>query len=168
MAMEPARSDSALIESALDAARVVDDYVRGVVGVSAGDIGGGEDVKRRWSDRVFGKWVYSQRHVVSGMAGMYGHDQLRKASTATSDLIDAVERLGGSGSQLSRETYDELANIGVDQLPDLLVRADPSPTSVDVTRIHQRLSRIIGALNAARSRAMLAEMRRQSGGQPGD
>jgi hypothetical protein len=168
MAMDDARSDSALIESALDAAHVIDDFVCGVAGLSRGDIGGDDDVRRRWSDRVLGKWLYNQRHVVHGMAGAYAHDQLHKAAKASADLVEAVNRLAEAGSEHLRGTSDELGAIGVEQLPAWLDRADPSPKSADVQRIHQQLSRIIGTLNAARSRAVLAEMRRRSGGQLGD
>ena len=152
------RSDTALIETALDAARVVDDFVRGVVGLAEGEIGGAGDVKRRWTDRVFGKWVYSERHVVHGMAGAYGHDQLRKASTASRDLLEAVAELGASPSPLARSTAAELA-ASVADLPELLLAAEPGPGSPDVLRIHQRLNGAIGVLNNARSRALLAEMR---------
>lgn len=154
-----ARTETALIDTALDAARVVDDYVRGVVGLAQGEIGGADDVKRRWSDRVFGKWVYSQRHVVHGMAGAYGHDQLRKAAAACTDLIDAVTALGRSTSPLARSIGDELAAIGVADLPELMLDAEPGPGSPDVLAIHRRLSRILGVLGTARTRALLAVMR---------
>jgi hypothetical protein len=160
-----ARTDVASIETALDAARVVDDFVRGVVGLGEGEIGGAGDVKRRWTDRVFGKWVYSQRHVVHGMAGAYGHDQLRKASIAAADLTDAVAELARSDSALARSTADEVAP-SVSDLPELLLAAEPGPGSSDVLLIHQRLNRVIGVLSNARTRALLAEMRASGDADP--
>ena len=91
-----------MIETALDAARVVDDFVRGVVGLGEGEIGGAGDVKRRWTDRVFGKWVYSQRHVVHGMVARQPPRQA--AAQKRNAIRDAPRRRRGSAGVGSRTT----------------------------------------------------------------
>ena len=66
--MDDRLGDVALIELALDAARVVDDFVRSVVELAGGELGGGRDVHRSWTQRKLGSWLYGERDLARGFA----------------------------------------------------------------------------------------------------
>ena len=97
-------SDLALIEVALDAARVVDDFVRSVVELAGGELGGGRDVHRSWTQRKLGSWLYGERDIARSFASLHDRDQLLKAAGAADELVAAVEALGTGGVAASAPT----------------------------------------------------------------
>jgi hypothetical protein len=150
------RRDSVLIDAALDAARVTDDFVRGVVGLGGGRIG---DDKQRMSlkDRILkGR---GQRGVVMAMTAQYAPEQLRKAAIQATELVAAVDDLGGAWTPPALDAAGQLSALGVQQIPEILRDPDVGARSPALRDVHDRLGRAISVLNEARSKVILIEMR---------
>lgn len=154
-------SDSLLIEIALDAARVTDDYVRGVLDLRWGRAGGDEHLRRGWR-----RWVglpaqrlYGERQVVQGMAAQYAPEQLGKAARQADDLVVAVAELASAWTAPAQAASAALAQVGLREIPDILRRASGGSLSPEVRDVHGRLSRAIALLNDARAQVIVAEMR---------
>lgn len=150
------RRDSALLELALDAARVTDDYVRGVLENTTGTAGGSEHVRRgRFMGALAAIGLFGERPVVRAMGARYGPEQLRKAAEPAEDLVAAVAALADAWTPAARGAVGRLAALGLADLPELL-------RDGDVTRagdVHERLTRAIATMNEARTAAVLFEMR---------
>lgn len=159
-------SDVTRLDLAIDAGRVVDDYVRGVVEMTGGDLGGRHDQGRNWTQRVLGKVVHSEEHVVQGMSGIYGPEQLRKAADAADEFVAAVDDLGTATLEPAREAHAAVTELGVRNMPAAL--RDPEIEAPGVAELHDQLSKALGVLGEARSRALLAEMRAEHPGNPAD
>lgn len=159
-------SDVTRLDLALDAGRVVDDFVRGVAEMTGGDLGGARDQGRNWTQRVLGKVVHSEEHVVQGMSGIYGPEQLHKAADAADEFVTAVDDLGNATLQPARDAYASVIELGVRDMPDAL--RDPEIEAPAVVKIHDQLAKILGVLGEARSHAVLAEMRAERPGNPAD
>jgi hypothetical protein len=156
------RRDAAIIELAIDAARVTDDFVRGVLENAAGTAGGAQHVDRGWRrfTHLAGRTFGGERSVVRGMAARYGPEQLRKAAEAADDLAVALRELARAGAPAAREAFTRIAALGADGLPGLLRDPATTPESPALRDAHDRLSRTLAILNEARTAAILAEMRR--------
>ncbi len=153
----PDRRDSALIEAAADAARVTDDFVRGVIGLADGQIGD-DNQQHSWLQRRL-RGRGGQRSVARGMGALYAHDQLRKAATEADEFVAAVQALAGAWTPPALDAHGRLAALRVEEMPVTL--RDPQVTSGSpaLRDVHDRLSRSIGILTEARTKAVLAEMR---------
>lgn len=152
--------DLVLLDEALDAARVVDDYVRGVIGLGDGRWGGVDDRKPSWSQRLFGKPSWSKEHQLARMmGGSFGSEQLRKAAIAAEDLVDAVARLGAATGPELIAVRSDLAAAGIDELLATLRDPDVTASSPRLREAHIVLTRSIGRMNEARTKLLLAQMR---------
>lgn len=152
------RRDSALIDEALDAARVTDDFVRGVLENSSGRAGGSEHIDRGWR-RFLGLGGVAEKSVVRAMAAQYGPEQLRKAANAADELVEAVRELAIAWTPPAQAAATRIGELGIEELPAILRRSDTTPGSPAVRDVHERLSRTMAALNEARTQAVLAEIR---------
>lgn len=150
--------DLALIELALDAARVVDDFVRSVVELAGGELGGGRDVHRSWTQRKLGSWLYGERDIARGFASLHDRDQLLKAARAADELVAAVAALGNGGLTASRARA-AAAETGVETIPATLRKPELRGSSPELVSLHAQLARVIGVLNEARTRALLETLR---------
>jgi hypothetical protein len=151
-------SDLALIELALDAARVLDDFVRSVVELAGGELGGGRDVHRSWTQRKLGSFVYGERQIARGFASLHDRDQLRKAAAAADELVAAVEALGTGGVAAARARA-AAAEAGVETIPGILRQPELRGSSPELGGLHTQLARVISVLNEARTRALLETLR---------
>lgn len=153
----PDRRDSALIDDAIDAATVTDDFVRIVLQNMSGTAGGSEHVDRGWR-RVLhvggGRWS-GERAVVRGLGAQYAPEQLRKAGAAARDLVTAVAALADAWTPAAIEATARLAALSLDELPWILADGDTARAG----EVHERLSRAVAILNEARTRTILHEMR---------
>jgi hypothetical protein len=150
--------DLALIELALDAARVVDDFVRSVVELAGGELGGGRDVHRSWSQRMLRGWLYGERDIARGFASLHDRDQLLKAARAADELVAAVEALANGGLAATRARA-AAAETGVETIPATLRQPALRGSSPDLVSLHAQLARVISVLNEARTRALLETLR---------
>lgn len=154
------RRDSALLDEALDAAKVTDDFVRGVLENASGKAGGSDQVDRGWRKYLhLGGRLSGERSVVRGMAGQFGPEQLRKAANAADELVAAVDAVALGWTPAALEAAGRLGALHLEELPGVL--RDPSTTSQSAALrdVHDRLSRAIAVMNEARTRAILHEMR---------
>lgn len=149
--------DVALLGTAIDAATVTDDFVRGVIGVGEGRIGD-DNQQHSWLQRVFRGRV-GQRSIVRGMAGVYAGEQLRKAAAEAEQLVRAVHDLASAATPPALDAYRELMSLRIDELPDHLRHPRLTSRSEELRDVHARLSRTVGVLADARGRVVLAEMR---------
>jgi hypothetical protein len=133
-------SDLSLIDTALDQARVVDDFVRGVITLADGRLGGVDERGGTWSERLT-KRLPGGRSLARALGASYGPEQLRKAANAT--------------------------EAGVEALPGLLRQPDVTASSPGLREAHATLSRTIGILTEAKARALLADMRAARRDEPG-
>ena len=156
--MDDQLSDLALIELALDAARVVDDFVRSVVELAGGELGGGRDVPKSWTQRTLGSWLYGERDIARGFASVHDREQLRKAAAAADELVTAVQRLS-SGGAVASGACAAVAELQVETIPATLRRPDVRGSSPELRDVHSQLARVITILHEARSRALLEAMR---------
>jgi hypothetical protein len=156
----------------IDAARVVDDFVRSIVELAGGELGGGRDVSRNWTQRALGGWIYGERHIARQMSGSHGREQLLKAAVAADELIVEFERLSEARTEPARMARGAAAGLGIADLPAMLRDPGLDPASREAAHVHLQLSRIIAVLHEARTKVMLAEMRSQppggQSGKPGD
>jgi hypothetical protein len=153
----PERRDSALIDAAIDAATVTDDFVRGVLQNMSGTAGGSEHVDRGWRRllQLGGGRFSGERAVVRGFGAQYAPEQLRKAGDAAQDVVDAVAALVDAWTPSAVEATTQLAALALDELPGLLRDGDV----IHAREAHERLSRAVAILNGARTRTILHEMR---------
>ena len=143
-------SDLALIEIACDAARVVDDFVRSVVELAGGELGGGRDVHRSWTQRKLGSWLYGERDIARRFASLHDRDQLLKAAGAADELVAAVEALGAGGVAATRGD-SPAGEAGVATIPASLRRPELRGSSPELGGVHAQLARVITVLNEART-----------------
>lgn len=151
------RRDTALLDDAIDAAKVTDDYVRGVLENMGGRAGGSEHVDRGWRRflQLGGGRISGERAVVQAFGARYAPDQLRKAAAAAEELVDAVAALAGAWTPAAAEAIPKLAALALDELPPMLRDGDPARARA----VHERLSSALAIMNDARGRAILFEMR---------
>lgn len=156
------RRASAIVELAIDAARVADDFVRGVLENAAGAAGGAQQVDRGWRRfaNMAGQTFGGERSVVRGMAARYGPEQLRKGASAADELVELVNGLAALDAPPVREAVDRLAGLDLAALPAALRDPATTPGSDALRDVHERLSRTVAILNEARTKAILLEMRR--------
>lgn len=156
------RRDSALIELAIDAARVTDDFIRGVLENASGRAGGSDQVDRGWRRflHLGGGTFSGEKSVVRAMGAQYAPEQLRKAANAADELVAAVHDLAGAWTPPAQDAVARLGALAIDEIPWLLRRPDLRGGSAEVRDVHERLSRTIAALNEARTQAILIEIRR--------
>ena len=154
--MNERRRDSALIDAALDAARLTDDFVRGVVGLGGGRIG---DDKHHMSlrDRILkGR---GQRGIVMAMTAKYAPEQLRKAAIQADELVAAVDDLADAWAPPALDAAGQLGALGVRYIPEILRDPDIGARSPALRDVHDRLGRAISVLNDARAKVTLIELR---------
>ena len=156
--MDDQLGDLALIELALDAARVVDDFVRSVVELAGGELGGGRDVHRSWTQRKLGSWLYGERDLARGFASLHDREQLRKAADAADELVVAVQRLS-SGGAVASGARAAVAELGVATIPATLRQPEVRGASPGLRDVHAQLARVTNVLHEARTRALLEAMR---------
>jgi hypothetical protein len=162
-------SDLALLDAALDAGRVVDDYLRSVIGLGDGRWGGIDDRKPSWYQKVLGRATWTKEHQLARMyGGAYGPEQLRKAAKASQELVDAVAALGTATDPSVVAVHAELRDLGVDRLPTDLRDPDVTATSPSLRDAHLTLTRAIGRMNEARTKVLLAQMRANRPADSGD
>ena len=154
--MNDRRRDSVLVEAALDAARVTDDFVRGVLGLGVGQIGDDNQGKPRWQRWLNGR---GQRAVVQGLGAQFAPEQLRKAANEADELVAAIDDLVGAWTAPALDAAGRLGAVGVRHIPDTLRGPDIGARSSELKEVHDRLSRVIGILSEARATVILAEMR---------
>jgi hypothetical protein len=155
----PERRDLTLLDAAIDAAKVVDDYVRGVIGLADGRWGGVEERKSSWSQRFFGKASWSKEHQLArSMGASFGPEQLRKAANAADELVVSIVALDGATTATVQAIYPELL-AAVDGLPATLRDREVIASSRRLRGAHLTLSSAIAKMNEARTRLVLAEMR---------
>jgi hypothetical protein len=158
---------SALLEDVIDAARVTDDFVRGVLDNVAGRPGGDTEASRGWRRWVPGSAMFGERARVQGMAVQYGPEQLRKAAVQAQELepaIAAVEACPAAAAAVAAE----LRASGAGEVAPRLSDPELEPRSPGVAEVHRILMRIQAIANEARTKAILAEMRAARGGADGD
>jgi hypothetical protein len=151
-------TDLALIELAIDAARVVDDFVRSVVELAGGELGGGRDVHRSWTQRKLGSWLYGERQLARGFAARHDREQLMKAAAAADELVVTIRALD-TGGAAAAHAHAAAIDLGVEAIPTVLRRPDTRSSSSQLREVHARLARVIATLNEARTRAVLEAMR---------
>lgn len=154
-------NDLALIDEALDAARVVDDFVRSVVELAGGELGGGRDVHRSWTQRMLGSWIYGEREIARGYAPLYDRDQLLKAAVAADELAAAMRALQSGGPAAAR-ACGPAASSAVEAIAATLRDPETRGSSSELSVVHDKLARVIAALQEARTRALLDAMRSAS------
>jgi hypothetical protein len=151
-------SDLVLIELALDAARVLDDFVRSVVELAGGELGGGRDVHRNWTQRKLGGWLYGERDIARSFASLHDRDQLLKAAAAADEFVAAVEALG-TGEVAASRAHVACVEAGAATLPAVLRLPGLRGSSPELGGLHRQVARVIGILNEARTRALLETLR---------
>jgi hypothetical protein len=151
-------TDLTLIELAIDAARVVDDFVRSVVELAGGELGGGRDVHRSWTQRKLGSWLYGERQLARGFAARHDREQLMKAAAAADELVLAIRTLD-TGGAAAADARAAAIDLDVEAIPTALRQPDARASSPQLREAHARLARVIAALNEARTRALLEAMR---------
>lgn len=156
-------TDLRLLDDALDRARVVDDFVRGVIGLGDGQLGGIDTQSRSWSQRLFGR-VNGPKGIAQGLAASYGPEQLRKAANAADELAASVDELGRAEGAIALAAHIDIVEAGIDQVSARLRDPDLTSRSPQLREIHATLSRALGALTEARSRVLLAQIRGHAAG----
>jgi hypothetical protein len=151
------RRDSYLIDVAVDAAKVTDDFVRGVLGLAAGQIGDDRARRRTWVPSVLAG--VGRRSAVQGLGATYAPEQLRKAALQADEFVAAAEDLVTSSTQPALDAAGRLGVLRVRDIPEILRDRDTTSRSPQLRDVHDRLSKAIAVLNAARSAVILAEMR---------
>jgi hypothetical protein len=154
------RRDSAVLDEAIDAAKVTDDFVRGVLENAAGKAGGSDQIDRGWRKYLhLGGRLSGERSVVRGMAGAYAPEQLRKAANAADELVVALEAVAFGWTPAALGVAGRLDGLHLEEIPAIL--RDPATTagSPAVRDVHERLSRAVAVMNEARTQAILFEMR---------
>lgn len=158
--MSPRPGDSALLAAAIDAAGMVDDFVRGVVGLGDGVLGGASaqhGVVRR--ALTFLTPVYGAKQVVQGIGSAYAPEQLRKAASEADLLVGALEALTEAGSGEVRMAAQQVFELGAAEFPTTLRRSDLGSRSPELRCLYEQLTRATAILNQARTRALLEAMR---------
>jgi hypothetical protein len=135
----PDRRDSALIEAAADAARVTDDFVRGVIGLADGEIGD-DNQQHSWLQRRL-RGRGGQRSVARGMGALYAHEQLRKAANEADEWSSPCPRPRRGLDAAGLDAHGRLAALGVDEIPAIL--RDPER--------HLRIAGVAGRPRPART-----------------
>lgn len=162
-------SDLGLLDEALDAGRVVDDYLRSVIGLGDGRWGGIDDRKPSWYQKVLGRATWTKEHQLARMyGGAYGPEQLRKAAKASDEFVDAVAALGSATDPMVLAVHAELHELGVDRLPAELRDPDVTVTSPRLGDAHLTLTRALGRMNEVRTKVLLARIRANRPADSGD
>jgi hypothetical protein len=157
-------ADDLRIATALDAARVVEDYLGSLLALTRGELdrGGG----RRPFARVRQAWHVQERSVVRGFAFGYGSEQLRKASRAASDLASAIGDLEAAESGTVRALAQQLRELGLVDLPDVLADQRTTIQSPQLDEAFDRVHTALGAMRRVQTARTLAKMRAQPPGDP--
>ena len=157
-------ADDLRIATALDAARVVEDYLGSLLALTRGqlDRGGG----RRPFARVRQVLHMQERSVVRGFAFGYGSEQLRKASSAASDLAVAIGDLEAAEAGTVRALAQELRELGLLHLPDVLADDRTTIQSPQLDEAFDQLHTALGAMRREQTARTLAKMRARPPGDP--
>lgn len=152
-----------LLAELIDAAEQTDDFVAGVVGLADGRIGGDTAVGQSWLARRLtnagSRFQLGRGTVAAGFGGVYGPEQLRKASVEAQRLLRALDELRATGEQPG--LVRRLDELGVPRMPGEL--SAQAARSSELRELHDRLSRAIGALRETRTRLLLDQRRRDGG-----
>lgn len=159
---------SALLDDVIDAARVTDDFVRGVLDNVAGRPGGDTDATRGWRRWVPGSALFGERARVQGMAALYGPEQLRKAAVQAAELAPAIAAIEGCLAPGAAAVATELRACGAGGLAVTLADPGLRPRSPEIADVHRILMRIQAIANEARTMAVLAELRAARAATDGD
>jgi hypothetical protein len=154
-------ADDLRIATALDAARVVEDYLGSLLALTRGDVDGGGS--RRRFERLRRVLHTQERSVIRGFAFGYGSEQLRKASLAARDLAAAVSDLESAESESTRGLARELRELGMIDLPDLLDDEAVTIQSPALGEAFGRLHTAMGTMRRVQTVRMLARMRAAPG-----
>ncbi len=158
--MSPRPEDSALLATVIDAAAMLDDFVRGVVALGDGVVGGAgvqDGVVRR--ALRFLTPVYGAKQVVQGMGAAYAPEQLRKAAREADLFVVALDALAEAGTGEVRQVAHQVFELGAAEFPSTLRRTDLGSRSPELRRLYEHLGRATAILNQARTRLVLDEMR---------
>ena len=149
-----------LVELA-DALDRTDDFVSGVVGLAGGHLGGGSPARRPAGGRLTAAlpWLGSGS-LASRLAASHGPEQLRKAVSEADRAVMALDLLRRERGWES--LVAKLDELGIATLSDRIRGADPH--SSELRSVHLDLQRAVGAVAEARSRRLLAELRRREKG----
>jgi hypothetical protein len=155
------RRDSHLIDLALDAARVTDDFIRGVLGLAAGQIGDDTVKRRTWMPSVLAGM--GRRSTVQGLGATYAPEQLRKAADQADELVAAVADLDRAHTPLAVAAVGRLSSLRIPEIPEILRDRATTSRSPQLGEVHERLSKAIAVLDQARAKVIVAEMRAERG-----
>lgn len=159
---------SAMLDDVIDAARVTDDFVRGVLDNVDGRPGGDTDASRGWRRWVPGSAMFGERARVQGMAAQYGPEQLRKAALQAAEIEPAIAAVERSAVTGAASVAGELRASGAGEVAARLGDPELRPRSPEVGEVHRILMRVQTIANEARTKAILAEMRAARAGADGD
>ena len=153
------RSDSALLATAIDSAAMLDDFVRGVVALGDGVLGGA-GVQHGWR-RTLGLLtrLYDAKQVVQGMGATYAPEQLRKAACEADLFVVALEALAEASNAEVRRAAQQVFELDAAEFPSTLRRSDLGCRSRELRSVCEHLARATAILNLARTRLVLKEMR---------
>ena len=159
-------SDAALVAAALDAAHTLDDYIRGVVSIGAGEAGsdvhdGSESKPQAWVRRVLMRTShgYGQRQVVQGMAAVFAPEQLRKAAVEAVELSSRIDALRSADSEAAKSAADHALELGVGTFAATLSDHSIGSRSPQLHELRRRLGRVLNVLTEARTKLLLEAMR---------
>jgi len=150
--------DLLLVDTALDAATEVDDFVRGVLSLADGRLGGVDEKAGTWSERLT-KRLPGGKSIAKQLGASYGPEQLRKAANAADRFVVSVDDLTTAEADTALAAHIDLLESGVQALPSVLREPEVTAGSAELRQAHTTLSRAIGILTEARTRMLLAEMR---------
>jgi hypothetical protein len=158
--MSPRQQDSALMATVIDAAAMLDDFVRGVVALGDG-VAGGAGVQDGVVRRAlrFLTPVYGAKQVVQGMGAAYAPEQLRKAASEADRFVVALEALAEAGNREVRRAAQQVFELGAAEFPSTLRRNDLGSRSPELRSLYEHLAQTTAILNQARTRLVLDEMR---------
>jgi hypothetical protein len=156
--------DDLRIATALDAARVVEDYLGSLLALTRGELdrGGG----RRPFARVRQALHVQERSVVRGFAFGYGSEQLRKAGGAACGLASAVGDLEAAESETVRALAREMRDLGLVDLPDVLADEQITIRSPRLDEAFEHVHTALGAMRRVQMARTLAKMRARPPGDP--
>lgn len=144
-----------IVADLLDAVRVTDDHVTGVLGLVDGRLGGTPttttDPRPGRVAQVAAALGIRRGELARGMAYAYGPDQLRKAAVESVRLPSLAAELRQTGRCARLVTCLDEADVA--SLPQELARL--SPRSAELREVQLRLSRVQGAAMEAETRLLL-------------
>jgi hypothetical protein len=97
------------------------------------------------------------------MAAMFAPEQLRKSAVEAVRLSACITELAAAGSPLATRVASDCVDLGVSEFAATLSDREVDSRSPELRDLHRRLGRLIGVLNDARAKAVLAQMRSEPG-----